>query len=167
MSSPNPSRTVGIAAPGALRVLVYFTLALLHACGLPQSLTGPENTRAQWMQRAHAGDARAQFEVAKTFGNSKSALTWYCRSAVQGYVPAQMALGDLYSDSADSQAGGNADEQPRVDFTSAYMWYTVAAAQGDERALARRQQLGNMMGPRDVVVAKRNATRWKQVICEP
>lgn len=168
MSSRNPSnRSVVIAAPGVLRIVVYIALGLLQACALPQSLTGSANARGHWMQKARAGDARAQYELAKTYGNSENARKWYCRSAVQGYLPAQIALADLYSDRAESRAGQDAGPRPRADFSNAYLWYTVAAARGDERALVRRQQLGNMMSPQDVVTAKRDATRWKQVVCEP
>jgi len=139
--------------------------AVLHGCALTSSVPSNEQVRARWLAPAHEGDARAQFEVARTYRDATKALKWYCRAALQGYVPAQTALGDLFSNSGDNPAGSTY-KSVKVDFVAAYMWYTVAAAQGNERAFNRRQQLGNMMDPNNVVLAKRNAARWTQQTCK-
>ena len=110
------------------------------------------------------GDARAQYRVGETYANTKQAQKWYCLSALQGYVPAQAALGDLYSGNRKiSDQSQNA--KPKLNFIAAYMWYTVAAASGHDEAFNRRQTLGNMMAPNDVVAAKKNAARWTQQRC--
>ena len=55
----------------------------------------------------------------------EKARVWYERSAVQGYVDAQYALGLLYT----TGPGGR-----EVDYASGFRWFKMAALQGDARA---------------------------------
>jgi TPR repeat protein len=86
-----------------------------------------------FLERAEAGDADAQAEVAyrcaKGIGTGRdeaAALRWYTRAAEQGHVAAQYNLGVMYSK-------GRGVEQ---DFRNALKWYLRAAAQGDANAEA-------------------------------
>lgn len=144
--------------------IAFMSLFMFCQCTAIDRASSAEHERTQWMPEAMTGDARAQYRVAETFANTKQAQKWYCLSALQGYVPAQAALGDLYSGKRRTfEQEQNA--RPVPDFVAAYMWYTVAAASGHDGAFNRRQTLGNMMAPDDVVAAKKNAARWTQQRC--
>ena len=145
--------------------IAFISLCMFCQCTAIDRASSAEQERTHWMPEAMAGDARAQYRVAETFANAKQAQKWYCLSASQGYVPAQASLGDLYSGNRKTSDHGQ-NAKPELDFVAAYMWYTVAAASGHDRAFNRRQALGNMMAPNDVVAAKKNAARWTQQRCK-
>lgn len=151
--------------------LLLLTLAMsVTGCApLSQNLRDKKE-RDQYMQAARDGDPAAQYKVARTyccglgpFYNTRRAIDWFCRAARQGYVPAQLALANMYSDNLDDDP--ESLPKPPVDFVSAYMWYTVAAAQGNPTATLRRAELDNMMAAQDINTAKENATRWRQYEC--
>ena len=77
---------------------------------------------------AEKGDAYAQFHLAELYSNGtgvamdeKLAVSWYKKSAAQGYVDAQTMLGIMYEHGAGTQK----------DFNKAASWYRKAAEQGD------------------------------------
>ncbi len=111
---------------GRLCVLVATLAAalLLPACTSNRELA----------RRAQTGDASAQFEYGRRlltgqhhlFDHSKHAAAWFRISALQGYAPAQTALGACYEGGL-----GGLTSSP----TDARYWYTLAAEQGDSMAL--------------------------------
>ena len=77
---------------------------------------------------AEKGDAYAQFHLAELYSNGtgvamdeKLAVSWYKKSAGQGYVAAQTMLGIMYENGAGTQK----------DYNKAASWYRKAAEQGD------------------------------------
>lgn len=77
---------------------------------------------------AEAGDAQARFDLGLAYRkglcvdkDTKSALSWLERSAEQGHIPAQHALGDIFF---------SGDGLPAPDYPRAKEWYTKAALQG-------------------------------------
>ena len=154
---------------GLLAMLVLSMM--VAACAPADQEVQDQRARARWQSAAEAGDREAQFQLAEAYCcgigpdySTDQALKWYCESARRGYVPAQMALADLYSDNL----GSSRDRLwgPPADFVNAYLWYTVAASLGNERAYERRHELGNMMKLKDINAAKQLATRWQQIDCD-
>jgi len=158
--------------PGIIRGLIALAV-LATACAAPTQPERDQHLRDKWLSRAQAGNAKAQYYVARSYccGSGptydiQQALQWYCRAARQGFLPAQVELGDLYSGNYPPDRRPDVTALTTPDFLKAYLWYTAAAAQGDDAAFRRRQELGNMMNPRDVVQAKQSAARWEQQDCD-
>ncbi len=106
-------------------ILTLFTLAaslLLTACNGNRALA----------RRAHAGDAAAQFEYGRRLLTGQHRLHaapqhapgWFRLAALQGYAPAQAALGACH------EAGLGIP----VSLSQAKLWYGRAAAQGNPMA---------------------------------
>lgn len=81
--------------------------------------------------KAQQGDAEAQYELGRIylFGDTEGvpqdysqAVDWLIKSGKQGYVPAQMVLGWMYS------SGQGAPQ----DLKQAYVWYSLATAMGED-----------------------------------
>ena len=82
-------------------------------------------------ERAEAGDAAAQHEMAERYANGRGvgrdvgvAMSWYVRAAEQGHVPAQLEAGRRYA------AGQGVERDDAI----AASWFRRAAEQGDPRA---------------------------------
>ncbi len=127
--------------------------------------------RDQWRARALEGEARAQYQLAKSYccglgarRSTRKALYWYCRAAVQGDVTAQYEMGNVLSGFFNDSSRSNTFYAP--DYTSAYMWYTVASIHGHQQALDVREQLATKMSVDEVAQGKRWATKWKQIHCD-
>ena len=108
-----------------LRRVAVALLASVAATGFAHETDSMEElTRA-----AELGDADAQFDLGFVYSaglgdfeaDRAEALTWYRRSAEQGFARAQSALGSAY-------AYGHSLEQ---DFTQAATWCRLSAEQGD------------------------------------
>ncbi len=79
---------------------------------------------------------RNMFQFARALAKSKEfveAADWYHKSANQGYVQAQYALGDIY------EFGEGVD----VDYVLAQDWYRKAAGQGYAHAVSKLSRLKN------------------------
>ncbi len=95
-------------------------------------LTESDNSAGRTLyEKAAAGDAVSQFNLACLFGNKTfelfdltESVDWYRLSAEQGYVLAQYNLGICYF---------NGQGVPQ-DYTEAVRWYRLAAEQGDANA---------------------------------
>lgn len=86
-------------------------------------------------------------EAPQHFGKAKE---WYLRAANQGYGPAMIQLGDLYS-------------HPKGGFQNlaeAYFWYSLAAANKMPAALSRRDGLLDKLTPAEVTKAQDRAAHW-------
>lgn len=81
------------------------------------------------LQRAVAGDARAQFQLADhlwpAHPGDPEPLFWLRAAALRGDAPAQASLGAVYL---------NGDGVPQ-DFLEAYAWYALATEQGEPEAI--------------------------------
>ena len=95
-----------------------------------------ERQIANWLPRAEAGDANAQYQLGKAYGQGfcdappvveweKQAGKWFTKAAMQGHAAAQFELGTCY----DTGRCGL-----RVDFRQAVVWFQKAADLGDTNA---------------------------------
>lgn len=71
--------------------------------------------------------------------------------ADQGDGNAQFLLGRMY------EAGKGVTQ----DYIQAHVWFNLAAAQGDDRAIDARERIAKSMTPQQVARAQRIARRWK------
>lgn len=152
-------------------IAALLVTAMVGACAPTSKEVQDQRARSRWQDAAKTGDPEAQYHLARAYCcgvgpeySTVMATKWYCESAKRGYIPAQMALADLYSDNV--SVSSNYLGKPPADFVNAYLWYTVAASLGNPRAFTRRHELGNMMDPADITTAKQLATRWRQVDCD-
>jgi TPR repeat protein len=60
-----------------------------------------------------------------------AALNWYRQSATNGFAEAGVTLGNYYSDGL----------EVKPDYVEAFVWYGVAAAQGNQLAVAFRNSM--------------------------
>ena len=108
-------------------------------------------------KRAESGEVWAQnrlaerylkgIEVPQHFGK---ALEWYTRAANQGYGPAMLELGEIYS-----HAKGGSQNLAR-----AYFWYSLAAANKIPAALSSRDSLLDRLDPAEIAKAQDKAAHW-------
>lgn len=142
----------------------------LVACTLPAVPPSAQVTPEQrWGERAVAGDTAAQYRLGRELccevpahRDLHQAAAWLCRAASSGHREAMVLLAQLYAGRV-----GEAGRDAVRDFANAYGWYTVAAGQGDDAALAARDELGNMLERDAVMAGKRLATHWRTVQCPP
>jgi len=115
---------------------------------------------AHWYRKAALqGHAEAQFSYAKLnqWGRGgpkdyKAAATWYKRAANQGYLDAQVSLGNLNAE------GGPGLKQ---NLTEAWKWLDIAANGGDAGAELRREEVGKLLAPAQLAVARQAAVAFK------
>lgn len=147
-------------------LLILLLSGLLSGCaGLFSQTSEPlQKIRQQWQAAADQDNAEAQFRLGQSYccggspdHSTRTALQWYCRAALQGYADAQFAMANIL-------AGKQLDQSYR-DNKSAYMWYTVAAAQGSRQALVERTALARKMPAKAMGEARHWATRWTQARC--
>ena len=91
----------------------------------------------------HNNDGAAQ--------NYADAVNWYRRSAEQGHATAQNSLGRMY-------AGGVGVTQ---DDMLAYMWFALAAAQGEANAAKGRDLAESKMTPAQRAEARKLTSEWR------
>jgi TPR repeat protein len=84
--------------------------------------------------------------------NDSEAVRWFQRAAEQGDAVAQYMLGIAHADGAEGV--------PR-DYVLAFMWFTLAAAQGHPEARDAVDQLASHMTPEQLAKAQRLAREWK------
>ena len=115
---------------------------------------------AKFLRRlAERGDPRAQFWIGHFYSEGKGgfsqnlseALKWFQRSADQKERNAQYFLGSMYF---------KGEGVPR-DVVTSYMWFVLAAAQGDDTAAKARDALAAHMTPAQVAEGKKRASEWK------
>ena len=84
-------------------------------------------------------------------GDYATALKEWRPLAAQGNAAAQALLGMMYEEG----------QGVPKDYVQAYMWLSLAAAQGYERATKLRDKLAEKMTPAQVAEAQRLAREWK------
>ena len=80
------------------------------------------------------------------------AMKWYLLSAEQGFGPAQVVVGMAYLYGTSGV---------REDDVLAYMWFSLAAAQGNKDAAQIRDLFARGMKPDQITEAQRLAREWK------
>ena len=112
-----------------VRTLRRVAVALLASVAAGAGFAHETDSMEELTRAAELGDADAQFDLGFVYSaglgdfeaDRAEALTWYRRSAEQGFARAQSALGSAY-------AYGHSLEQ---DFTQAATWCQLSAEQGD------------------------------------
>lgn len=139
---------------------LFATLALFMVCVssiAADVATNDNDDRAEfarWLEKAEAGDADAQFQVALRHGRGRGvpedeakAAEWFEKAALQGHVKAQRMIALSY------QLGRGVE----VNKDKAVEWFRKAAAQGDEVC---QFQLGVALLGKSYAENEKNALPW-------
>jgi hypothetical protein len=84
-------------------------------------------------------------------------VIWWRKAAEQGNASAQVSLGVVY-------ASGKAVPKDSV---AAYMWCSLAAAQGDKAAKDNRGILEKTMTPAQIAEARKMSSEWRASTFSP
>jgi TPR repeat protein len=136
--------------------------------------------RDNLMPKAEAGDPVAQFKVGESYCcntggvsgayDNQKATEWLCKSAYQGYGPAQYKLGRIYSgDLVDGvrlfRRVAVAAFGPDSDLTLSEMWFTLAASQNVEGAAKKRDSIAEKLTPQQRATAAQLTQSWRTAPC--
>jgi hypothetical protein len=116
---------------------------LVAACAITLSISAQDQSLATIRQKAEAGDAIAQYDLAKAYiagtevaKDPKQGLAWLRKSAGQGYFGAEYALAFMY------QSGyQNGAEQIPKDEHEAANWFRKAARQQNKASQDRLAEM--------------------------
>ena len=118
----------------------------------------PERARSLYEKAASAGNARAMHNLGVLFVENgdgwpdyASAAAWFRKAAEYGVRDSQFNLAVLY-------ARGMGVEQ---NLMQSYMWFSVAAAQGDPEAAKKRDEVAARLDARGLATAKSMAEAFK------
>ena len=133
--------------------------------------------------RAEAGDKVAQYGLGESFCchaggpldrvsvyDNLAATNWYCKSAHQGYGPAQMRLAKIYSGRpvhgfrVVQWASALVGDAPS-DLAVALMWANVAAARGDSEGVELRDDIRAHATPAQRAKAEELFAHWQSAPC--
>jgi len=113
---------------------------------------------AELYAKAKAGNAEAQYQLAETFRDGegvrkdmKEAAKWYHKSATQGYLDAERAMGFIYR-------GGDGFGMNK---TLSYMWFDIAYKNGDEQSYNLRNDVAWSMTQPEIEDGRRKSLAWK------
>jgi TPR repeat protein len=110
---------------------------------LVSSLSSQGQAIADLIQKAQAGDAKAQFELAKAYQGGQGvpldrvkSIQWLRKSADQGYAGAEVTLGAFYESGALREVPGFNHPDPH----EAAKWFRKAARQSSDAQHAHNAQ---------------------------
>ena len=142
------------------RALCCLALPALAGC-VSAAVEGANMARDEvvyddYIAAAEAGDAEAQYRVGEALCcslgdregiyDTRQSVEWLCRAAEQGYAPASLKLGRIYSGSVVKgvrllrRAAEGVSGRPE-NLALSYAWLNRAAAQGSEDAEADARSL--------------------------
>jgi TPR repeat protein len=78
-------------------------------------------------------------------------MIWFQRAAEQGHPVAKLYLGVMYAE-------GRGVPQ---DYVRAHMWFSLAVAQGEQRAITTLKMVERRMTPAQINEAQKLARDWK------
>ena len=144
---------------------------------------GDASNRSALKEKAEAGDRIAQYKLGESFCcrgggpldrisvyDNDAATAWYCKSALQDHVPAQLRLAKIYSGhplsgirmvQRASALAGNAES----DLAVALLWASVAAAHGDAAAVQMRDDIKAQATPEQRAKAEALFADWHAAPC--
>lgn len=132
--------------------------------------------RGSLQPAAEAGDARAQYQLGLAHCcmgigfSTQTATEWLCKSAAQGYPPAQYELGRIYAgDIARTRGVGRQVREAllaHTDPVSSFVWFTLAAIGGSERAIDRLAEAEAQLSETELVSAQEHLAHWRSMACE-
>jgi TPR repeat protein len=103
--------------------------------------------------QAEKGDPETQYEMGEAYlkgegvdQSEREAAKWYSRSAAQGYVDAQVAMGFVYRGR---------------DKVLSYMWFDLAAKNGSTAAYSLRSDEAWSMTQSEVDEARKKSREWR------
>lgn len=141
-----------------------FALGYAYAYG--QGVPKNAKTAFEWYSKAaNHGHDMAQYVVGRAYSNGeegaqkdvRQAVFWFRKSAEQGYESAQYSLGTCY-------ASGIGVPQ---DFQQAYVWLSVAAANGDAHAPKARDDIAKRLSEEKLTHAQKEAALYFQKFHPP
>ena len=110
----------------------------------------------EWLPLAEQGDAEAQYKFGTLYHNgygvSKNnieAIKWYRKAAEQGHEQAQYFLGGMYLRGMYLRGEGIP-----TNYLKAYMWYSIAKANGSGLASMWLYKLEEHIGPAQIAKAQ-------------
>lgn len=119
-----------------------------------------EGARRKFQWLAERGSPEAQLGLGTLYEegigtprNYEEAVNWYSRAAKQGFAQAQVRLARMYY----------FGRHVRQDNFLAYIWLTLAAAQGDETGRRNRGKVAKLMTPEQVEGAQELANEWMEL----
>ena len=108
-----------------------------------------------WYQiAAEGGNVRAMHNLGVLFANGRdmaSALPWFQKAAEAGLKDSQFNLGIIYA------LGSGA----KADLAASYKWFALAAAQGDQEAGKKRDDIATHLDKTALATAKLAVSTWK------
>jgi len=125
---------------------------VLAAIMLAPFLCPGETTGSQRLQ-ANDGNVTNQLVLGFKYwqlGNHAEAIQCFRTAAEQGYAPAQHNLGYAYL---------NGQGIPQ-DYVEAYKWFTLAAADGNERSVRYRDKTKSHMTPEQIAEGNKRAAAF-------
>ena len=118
-------------------------------------------------RRADDGDLDAQYQLGLVHqaASSGRAKVWVCRAANNGLARAQAHMGHWYNEDRKQE-----DLWPFIDIRpdnrDAFVWYSLAEANGDMFAGNFRENLSHeSMSPDELAEAQNRLSRWEPVYC--
>jgi len=128
---------------------------LLAKISLLESCQELEEFFLQWEPRAEQGDPLAMTLIGLKFyqhdPTRKKAPDYFISAAQQDFGPAQMELGMLYE---------KGDCLPKDDL-QAFLWYALAAQNGEEKAAVSLEKLKGRMNAKNLAVAQEMVENWR------
>lgn len=114
-------------------------------------LHGQGNEKPKLFQKANAGDAKAQFEIAQILlsdpylaKDDSKGFGYLEKAAKQGLPPAQFAMGDYFS-------------SHKNDLLNAYVWYALARKNRYKESDQKLKDLAEKMTPEQLAEARQRA----------
>ncbi len=118
-------------------------------------------------RRANDGDLDAQYQLGLVHqaASSGKAKLWVCRAANNGLARAQAHMGHWYNEDRKQE-----DLWPFIDIRpdnrDAFVWYSLAEANGDSFAGNFREILSDeSLSPDDLAEARNRLSRWRPTYC--
>jgi TPR repeat protein len=134
-------------------------LGELYAQGVAPLAKNQATALNYYTQSASKGNYQAAYRAAVGYEtgtgatqNYVTAWSYYEQSAIAGYAPAQRAVGRFYQNGL----GGKS-----VDYEHAYVWYSLAAEQGDNLVGSLLAALLKLMTPAQIQAAQTIINNWE------
>ena len=125
--------------------------------------TGQKVTREDVVQdlktRAEGGDPQAQYLLGRYLEptDSNASWRWHCMAAMQQHRNAQSRLGWMHQWGIDPVS---------KDPVRAYLWYVLAASDGDPRLTGLRDDLAESLTPEQIASGDKRAAEWQPETCK-
>lgn len=153
-----------------LSQLLFILISLSLFSG--NSIAAEVMVSPELLDAAESGDVESQYllglELCCSEKDTKRAVAWLCRASRQNHFDAPYQLGNIYTGKTSKKGKTvNTFASGYSDLSFAYMWFTVAMAQGHTVAERGRAKLERNMTQEQIMQGKRWATGWRKLRCPP